>query len=88
MIKGFSSPDGEKGTNFSLPSENYKWIMVGFGIVVIGFFLMMGGGSDDPNEFNEAIFSFRRITLAPWIVVIGFVSIFWAIMRKPKSKKQ
>lgn len=85
MIKGFSSPNGEKGSNFPLPFENYKWIMAGFGIVIIGFFLMTGGGSEDPNVFNDAIFSFRRITLAPIVVVAGFASIFWAIMRKSKK---
>ena len=60
-------------------------ILIGFGIVVLGFILMMGGGSSSPDEFNYDIFSFRRITLAPIVVLVGFGFIFWAIMRKPKA---
>lgn len=62
-------------------------ILIGFGIVVLGFILMMGGGSDSPEEFNYAIFSFRRITLAPIVVLTGFGFVFWAIVRKPKEEK-
>lgn len=70
---------------FPLPGGNYKMILIGFGIVVVGFMLMMGGGSDDPTKFNYEIFSFRRITLAPIVVLVGFTFLFWAIMRKPKN---
>lgn len=70
---------------FPIPVSSYKMILIGFGLVVFGFILMMGGGSDDPNVFNYDIFSFRRITLAPIVVLIGFGFIFWAIMRKPKE---
>ena len=49
---------------------------------------MMGGGSEDPNQFNYDIFSFRRITLAPIVVLGGFGFVFWAIMRKPREKKE
>lgn len=70
---------------FPIPVENYKLILIGFCIIIFGFILMMGGGSDDPNVFNEAIFSFRRITLAPIVVLVGFGFTFWAIMRKPKE---
>jgi hypothetical protein len=71
---------------FAIPKENYKLIAIGFGILVIGFILMSGGGSDDPKVFSgEALFSFRRITLAPIVVLIGFAFEIWAIMRKPKQ---
>ena len=50
--------------------------------------LMLGGRSDDPNEFSEKIFSFRRITLAPIVVLAGFVFEIWAIMKKPKNEEQ
>ena len=70
---------------FALPKENYLYLIIGFAIIIIGFILMSGGGSDDPNVFNEDIFSWRRITLAPVVVLFGFVSIIWAIMKKPKS---
>ena len=71
---------------FALPKENYLYLIIGFAIIIIGFILMSGGGSDDPNVFNEDIFSWRRITLAPIVVLFGFVSIIWAIMKKPKSE--
>ena len=72
--------------NFALPKENYKFLLLGFVIIVIGFTLMIGGRSENPNVFNgEEIFSFRRITLAPIIVLTGFIFEIWAIMRKPSK---
>lgn len=80
----------KKGKNdgFPIPRDNYKMILIGFGIIMLGFILMMGGGADSPDTFNYDIFSFRRITLAPIVVLLGFGFIFWAIMRKPKEKKE
>jgi hypothetical protein len=73
-------------TNFALGKENYLLLVIGFVIIVIGFLLMIGGKSDDPSVFNEEeIFSFRRITLAPMVVLAGFIFEIWAIMKKPKS---
>lgn len=77
-----------KGPDFPLQKENYILLIVGFTIIMIGFLLMMGGKSDDPNVFNPEIFSFRRITLAPIVVLFGFVFEIWAIMKKPKTEKQ
>ncbi|HBC77656.1 MAG TPA: DUF3098 domain-containing protein [Bacteroidales bacterium] len=71
--------------NFALGRENYKLLAIGFAIIVAGFLLMLGGKSDDPNVFNEKIFSFRRITLAPIVVLAGFIFEIWAIMKKPKN---
>jgi hypothetical protein len=72
--------------NFALSKENYILLLIGFGIIVLGFILMIGGKSEDPTIFNEEeIFSFRRITLAPIVVLIGFIFEIWAIMKKPKS---
>ncbi len=73
---------------FALGKENYKLMAIGFGIIVVGFILMAGGGSDDPNVFNPDIFSFRRITLAPIILLFGFAFEIFAIMKKPKNKSQ
>jgi len=73
--------------NFALDRENYKLLAIGFGIIVLGFLLMLGGKSDDPNVFSEDIFSFRRITLAPIVVLAGFAFEIWAIMKKPKEKE-
>jgi membrane-bound ClpP family serine protease len=70
---------------FALGKENYKLMAIGFAIIVLGFILMTGGKSDDPNVFNPDIFSFRRITLAPIILLFGFAFEIYAIMKKPKS---
>ena len=71
--------------SFALGRENYKLLAIGFAIIVAGFLLMLGGKSEDPNVFSEKIFSFRRITLAPIVVLAGFIFEIWAIMRKPKN---
>lgn len=72
-------------TGFALGKENYRLMAIGFGIIVVGFILMIGGGSDDPNVFNPEIFSFRRITLAPLLLLFGFLFEVYAIMKKPKD---
>mgnify|MGYP001247219976 FL=1 len=74
--------------NFAIPPENYKLIAIGFAIIIIGFLLMLGGKSESPEQFSEKIFSFRRVTLAPIVVVAGFVFEIWAIMRKPGKEKE
>ncbi len=77
----------QEGPDFPLQKDNYILLIIGFAIIMIGFLLMMGGKSDDPNVFNPEIFSFRRITLAPIVVLFGFVFEIWAIMKKPKTEK-
>jgi hypothetical protein len=74
--------------DFPLQKENYILLIIGFAIIMIGFLLMMGGKSDDPNVFNPEIFNFRRITLAPILVLFGFVFEIWAIMKKPKEQEK
>lgn len=64
---------------------NYKFLLIGIGIIALGFVLMAGGGSDDPNVFNEDIFNFRRIRLAPTTVLIGFGITIYAILKNPKK---
>jgi len=75
------------GTGFALGKENYRLLIIGFAIIIIGFLLMIGGKADSPQEFNPEIFSFRRITLAPIIVLFGFAFEIFAIMKKPKEDK-
>lgn len=75
-----------KETGFALEKENYKLMAIGFAIIVLGFILMAGGGSDDPNVFNPEIFSFRRLTIAPILLLFGFVFEIYAIMKKPREK--
>ena len=77
--------DEKEKLNFALGRENYKLLAIGFVIIVIGFLLMLGGKSENPAEFNDNIFSFRRITLAPIVVLAGFAFEIWAIMKKPKG---
>ena len=66
--------------------DNYFWVIIGLAFLLVGFLLMIGGGSDDPDVFNEAIFNFRRLTLAPILVLTGFGIQIYAIMKKPKNK--
>lgn len=74
-----------KETGFALGKENYKLMAIGFAIIVVGFVLLAGGGTDDPNEFNPDIFNFRRLTIAPIVLLAGFLFEIYAIMKKPKS---
>ena len=77
--------DEKEKINFALGRENYKLLAIGFVIIIIGFLLMLGGRSENPAEFSDDIFSFRRITLAPLVVLAGFAFEIWAIMKKPKE---
>ncbi len=73
----------------TLNKENYKFIILGCLIVVLGFILMSGGGTDDPNEFNEEeLFSFRRITLAPFFVILGYVVVLYGVMKRPTASNE
>jgi hypothetical protein len=77
-----------KSTNvgeFAFGKENYRLMLIGLAFIVIGFLLMVGGGSTDPSKFNPEIFSFRRITLAPILILAGYVIEIFAIMKRPKD---
>ena len=74
-------------TNFALPRRNLMLIAIGFVIIVIGFLFMVGGGNVD-GTWNPEIFSFRRIVLAPLVVLSGFVLEVFAILWVPTSKKE
>ena len=78
--------EGNK-TEFIFGRRNYKFMFIGLAFIVIGFVLMSGGGSDDPNVFNPQIFSWRRIRLAPTLVLIGFAFQIYAILVNPKKKE-
>lgn len=71
---------------FIFERDNYKFMLIGLAVIALGFILMAGGGSEDPNVFNEEIFSWRRIRLAPTLVLIGFAIEVYAILLKPKHK--
>ena len=71
---------------FVFGAQNYKLIILGFVVSLVGFFLMIGGGSEDPNTFDaDALFSPVRITLAPILVIAGYVVIIYGIMKKSKN---
>lgn len=74
----------EQKQEFLFDSINYKILLIGIGVIALGFILMSGGGSDDPNVFNEDIFNFRRIRLAPTTVLIGFGITIYSIFKKSK----
>jgi len=77
----------KEDNGFALGRENYRLMAIGFGIIIIGFLLMLGGKSEDPGQFSDTIFSFRRITLAPLVVLAGFIFEIWAIMKKPRAEE-
>ena len=78
--------DDNQKIEFALGKQNYILLAIGFAIILIGFMLMVGGGTDDPKVFNaDELFSFRRITLAPVIILAGFIFEIYAIMKKPKE---
>ena len=73
----------EEKKNMVLKRKNNIFITSGCLVVLLGFVLMSGGGSDDPNVFNEEeLFSFRRITLAPFLVILGYGIVLYGIMKK------
>jgi len=73
---------------FIFSRANYKLMLIGFVVIALGFILMVGGGSDDPNVFNPEIFNFRRIRLAPALVLIGFGIEIAAILRSFNNPKK
>ncbi|HNS16226.1 MAG TPA: DUF3098 domain-containing protein [Bacteroidales bacterium] len=83
-IQKARTPD-VKTKEFAFGSKNYRLLILGLLFILVGFLLMIGGGSDDPAVFNYKIFSFRRITLAPILILAGFIMEIFAIMRKTKE---
>ncbi|WP_308991452.1 DUF3098 domain-containing protein [Mariniflexile litorale] len=71
---------------FIFGKKNYKFMFIGLACIALGFILMSGGGSDDPNVFNPDIFSWRRIRLAPMLVLLGFGIEIYAILLNPGKK--
>lgn len=77
----------KESRTFLFDKTNYYIMFAGLALILLGFVLMAGGKSSDPHVFNkEEIYSFRRITLAPLLIIAGFVVEVVAIMRKPKAQ--
>lgn len=72
---------------FIFQKKNYMFMFIGIALIALGFILMSGGGSDDPNVFNPDIYNFRRIRLAPTLVLIGLGIEVYAILLNPHKKK-
>lgn len=78
--------DKKQTPNTLFGKENYIWIFAGLVVMLLGLLLMAGGNSKDPNVFtNDEVYSFRRITLAPIVILLGLGIEVFAIFRKPKA---
>ena len=73
--------------NFSVSPKGVRTILIGLILMVSGYILMMGGGSDDPAVFNDAMFDFRRLVASPVLVVLGIVIVIVAIMKRPADRE-
>jgi uncharacterized membrane protein YidH (DUF202 family) len=75
-------------TDLAFTRTNYRLLLIGIGIIILGYILMSGGGSGDPNVFDaKEIFSARRITVAPIVCLIGYLFVAYAIMKKPTAEE-
>ena len=87
MAEGKDKSSEQGGERMPFSYRNYVMMLIGMAIIVIGFVLMAGGGEHSVTEFDESIFSFRRITLAPIVVIAGFIFEVYAIMKRfPEDK--
>jgi len=77
MSASKNSPDG-----FALKQTNYQWLIIGIAILIVGYLLMSGGAAEDPTAFSDEIYSTRRITVAPLVVLLGYGTIFYAILKR------
>ncbi|MEG0517386.1 MAG: DUF3098 domain-containing protein [Bacteroidales bacterium] len=73
---------------FMIPKRNIRYIIAGLVIMILGYIVMMGGGSEDPNVFNESMFSTLRTVIAPVLILAGMVVEIWAIMYRGKDYKE
>ncbi|PKP01083.1 MAG: DUF3098 domain-containing protein [Bacteroidetes bacterium HGW-Bacteroidetes-6] len=78
----------QNAPTFAFARKNYMLMLIGLGVILLGYILMMGGGSDDPNVFSEDLFNFQRLTLSPLLILGGFVIEIVAILYRPKKKEQ
>jgi hypothetical protein len=76
--------NNEQQADFLFEKVNYKILLIGVAVIAVGFILMSGGGSDDPKVWNDSVFNFQRIRLAPTVVLIGFGITIYSIFKKSK----
>lgn len=75
----------EEQVTFAFTRQNYRLLIIGIVLIVLGLLLMIGGGSNDPTVFSYKIFNFRHLTLAPILILAGFIVEIFAIMKRPKK---
>ena len=80
--------EAEKKVKLPFGRENYQLMLGSVALLAIGFILMIGGGSEDPNVFSDKMFGFQRLTLSPIILMAGYVLGIFAIIKKPRSEKE
>ncbi|RNC92873.1 MAG: DUF3098 domain-containing protein [Allomuricauda sp.] len=88
MSKKNKNSQKQPAKEFIFKKKNYTFLFIGLALIALGFILMAGGGSEDPNIFNEEIYNFRRIRLAPTLVLIGLGIQIYAILLNPDKKKK
>jgi hypothetical protein len=76
--------NSEEKQDFAFGKQNYIWMIIGVVVLILGYILLSGGGSEDPNKFNYALFNTRRLVIAPILIVGGLVIEVYAIMKKSK----
>lgn len=81
-MKKFKDIHDQNDQKMTLTMKNYVLLLLGLVVIILGFVLMAGGGSDSPDQFNQAMFSWRRITLAPILVIGGFAFEIYAILKR------
>ncbi len=77
--------NSEEKQNFAFGKQNYIWMIIGVVVLILGYILLSGGGSDNPDVFNDALFNTRRLVIAPILIVGGLVIEVYAIMKKSKE---
>ena len=83
----FVDMENKDRKSFVFDKSNYKFLLIGLGLNVVGFLLMIGGAAPSPDEFDaDQLFSHRRITLAPIVIILGYIVILYSIMKKPSKK--
>ncbi|MFN5031275.1 MAG: DUF3098 domain-containing protein [Flavobacteriia bacterium] len=77
----------DENPHFGFKAQNYRLLLIGLAINVVGFLLMIGGGSEDPSKFDaNELFSFQRITLSPILIIAGYIVILYSIMKRSSKK--
>lgn len=82
--KMFPPQPGEKAT-FAFGKDNYKMMLIGIAVVAVGMLCMISAPSADPHKMSDTIFDFQRLTLAPILIIAGYVVVLLAILKKPKE---